>query len=125
MLNRDDGGGRRAARVRDPISRQSVGLLASNRDASNFLPKHFSRAADEFLELRHGASLGPETPLSFESHLARAPVVLLLRVASVKRRAHTRALRLFARLRVMARSPASLGLRAIRRSTGGRPALDA
>lgn len=57
---------------------KNAGLLARGRDASLFLPKHFSAAHDTFLELQGGAALGPETEITFAPH-----VFSLRRFASV------------------------------------------
>ena len=57
---------------------KSAGLLARGRDASLFLPKHFSESHDTFLELQGGAALGPETEITFAPH-----VFSLRRFASV------------------------------------------
>lgn len=55
---------------------KSVGLIAANRDASLFLPKHF--VDDAFLDLQGGASLGPELDVSFEPRAIRKFTVALL-----------------------------------------------
>ena len=45
-------------------SYKAVGLLAPNRKASDFLPKHFDAAHAGFLRLREGVSLGPHVPVT-------------------------------------------------------------
>ena len=46
---------------------KDVGVLAPHRQSSDFLPKHFSASHDEYLDLQHGAMLGPELPVNFDS----------------------------------------------------------
>lgn len=61
---------------------KSVGIIASNRDASLFLPKHFSARFDSFSDLQGGASLGPEIDISFEPKAIRKFTVALINLAS-------------------------------------------
>jgi len=60
---------------------KSVGLIAPNRDASLFLPKHFSARHDDFSDLQGGASLGPEIDISFEPKQIRQFTLALLALA--------------------------------------------
>lgn len=46
---------------------KDVGLLAPHRAAADFMPKHFSAAYDDYLDLQRGAMLGPELPINFDS----------------------------------------------------------
>jgi len=57
---------------------KSVGLIAPNRDASLFLPKHFSTRFDSFTDLQNDASLGPEIDISFEPKTIRKFTVALM-----------------------------------------------
>lgn len=49
-------------------------ILAQNRIAADFLPKHFGEDYDSWLDLQGGAFLGPETHVTFESPGLRAAV---------------------------------------------------
>ena len=48
------------------VAYKSIGILSAQRDASTFLPKHFSSAYPHFLNLQQGAELGPEMRVTFE-----------------------------------------------------------
>jgi len=61
---------------------KAAGLVAPNRDASLFLPKHFSIDYDKFVDLQNGASLGPEIDISFEPKQIRRFTVALLALAN-------------------------------------------
>ena len=57
---------------------KSAGIIAASRDASMFLPTHFSAESESFLELQRGATLGPEIDISFEPKRFRRFSVALL-----------------------------------------------
>ena len=57
---------------------KSAGLIAPNRDAGMFLPKHFAADHDKFSDLQRGATLGPEIDISFEPKRIRRFSVALL-----------------------------------------------
>ena len=57
---------------------KSAGIIAASRDASMFLPTHFSAESESFLELQRGATLGPEIDISFEPKRFRRATKALL-----------------------------------------------
>lgn len=70
---------------------KAAGLIAPQRDASTFLPKHFSIDHDKFVDLQGGASLGPEIDISFEPKSVRRFTVAFLALANPMDRKKTRA----------------------------------
>ena len=70
---------------------KSAGLIAPNRDAAMFLPKHFAADHDKFCKLQRGASLGPEIDISFEPKTMRRFSVALLGLINPKERKKKRA----------------------------------
>ena len=68
---------------------KSAGLLAPNRPAADFLPKHFGEGFDAFLDLQFGARLSAETAISFEPQRLRGMVVSLLKLGEQARDLHT------------------------------------
>jgi hypothetical protein len=60
------------------VAYKSIGLLSAARDASDFLPKHFSSRFARFLDLQRGAELGPEMTVTFEPRSLRTAVSALL-----------------------------------------------
>lgn len=62
---------------------KSIGIISERRDASDFLPKHFSWAHYPFLDLRLGADLGPELRVTFESEAVRSAVATFLSVSGI------------------------------------------
>ena len=65
------------------VAYKSIGILDQNRDAADFLPKHFSYIYDDFLDLRLGASLGPEVRITFESPAVRTAFTALLSLSGI------------------------------------------
>ena len=59
---------------------KAAGILAPNRIANKFLPKHFSMEHDQFLDLQGGAALGPEQRITFESKRMRDAVSNMLKL---------------------------------------------
>lgn len=70
---------------------KAAGLIAPQRDASTFLPKHFSIDHDKFVDLQGGASLGPEIDISFEPKSVRRFTVAFLALANPMDRKKKRA----------------------------------
>ena len=62
---------------------KSVGLVDHKRDAADFLPKHFAYINTDFLDLKLGASLGPEIRVTFESAAMRTAVSALLAISGI------------------------------------------
>ena len=65
---------------------KQIGILGANRDASDFLPKHFAGEYDPFLALRR-ARLGEPLTITFEPKLVRGTVVSLFALTGNSRRA--------------------------------------
>lgn len=63
-----------------PTAACPQGIVAANRIAADFLPKHFGAGYDQWLDLKNGATLGPETHVTFESEGLRAAVDSVLSV---------------------------------------------
>jgi len=59
---------------------KAAGIVAPNRNAADFLPKHFDEGYEHWLDLQKGASLGPLTHLTFESPNLRAALDGVLNV---------------------------------------------
>jgi len=59
---------------------KAAGILAPNRKAGRFVPKHFSSDYDHFSDLQNGAFLGPEQRITFESRRLKDAVSNMLRL---------------------------------------------
>ena len=64
------------------VTYKAAGILAPNRKAQDFLPKHFSDAYTGFLDMQNGVSLGREVELTpYQDMLGdalRASIAMLL-----------------------------------------------
>ena len=76
---------------------KSAGLIAPNRDAGMFLPKHFAADHDKFSDLQRGATLGPEIDISFEPKSIRKFTLAMLDLTNPAKRKKKRAAELLQR----------------------------
>merc|ERR1711935_442671 len=76
---------------------KSAGLIAANRDAGMFLPKHFAADHDKFSDLQRGATLGPEIDISFEPKSIRKFTLAMLDLTNPAKRKKKRAAELLQR----------------------------
>lgn len=111
MLNSDTSRGKAGEVVADDLNTlfcsktvavcyKAGGVLAANRHADSFIPKHFSESYASFLDMQNGATLGPEQRITFESrrlkdavsNMLRMPVIEVLAYGSSRRQEEKAAL---------------------------------